>query len=144
MFTRACTLLCCVASVGCSDDDRRHVPADGGVPQSGTLALTWSIGGETTEAACTRLGAVALEASLFDQGWFIGELEAPCEDFSTSVDLAIDDYVVRTLLVDNLDLPASSRIVIDRVVVRPGRTTSLDLDFPANGFAADGGTDGGT
>lgn len=134
------TLLCCAAPlIGCGDD-ARHSDRDAGVPQSGSLELSWTIGGETRAADCTRIGAEALEASVFDQGWFVGELEAPCEDFTVDVDLVVDDYVVRMLLVDELDLPASDRIVFDRVVIREDRTTTLEVDFPANGFEADGGT----
>lgn len=131
--TCICALPLLLLGAACSDDVRAR-PASPPRP-TGTLELEWSIDGQSDPALCDALGASAFEVLIFDQGFFVGEREAPCADFEMRLDLLTDDYVARTTIVDQYDFPVTRRIVEDFFLIAEDRTTHLSIDFPGSVIA---------
>jgi hypothetical protein len=82
------------------------------------------------------VGATAFEIAIFDEGFFVTEVEAPCDVFTTSLQLYVDDYVARTTLVDAFNDLATGRLVTDFFVIREGEVTRLSIDFPSRSAVA--------
>lgn len=125
---------------GCNDDDRRR-PRIGSdePPPVGAVELTWSIDGSQDPASCEAIGATAFEALISDQGYVVRGLEVPCSSFNTATELYVDDFVVRTRLIDERDLSVSRRVVLDRFLVLEGQLTTIHIDFPSERVAQPGG-----
>jgi hypothetical protein len=102
------------------------VPAPG---TAGTLEYDWTINGRQVGSDCEALGAVLFEAIIADQGYRVGRLSVPCEDFHASVGLYADDFVSRSALTDVSGNLAVGRIVEDRFLIADGLVTTLVVDF---------------
>lgn len=113
----------------CSDDD-----LDVYDPAIGTVEFSWTIQGQTDASSCETLGAEAFEVALLDDGFLVQEFEIPCEQFSGRVDVAVDDYVARTTLVDEQDFPVTQRIASSIFTVLEGETEAVSVDFPESSF----------
>ena len=74
---------------------------------------------------------MAFRADVFDEGFFIGNVEVPCEDFTASQELYLDDYLVRSMLLDIDGASVMRRVVEDFVDIGDGLVTRLVLDFPS-------------
>lgn len=126
------TSVCCALLVtGCSDDhddddQRGSLPPRG----TGTLQFNWTIGGESALAACEAVEATAFEIQVFDQGFFVTGAQAPCDEFETTVELYVDDYVSRVTLVDAEGYAVTRRVVEDYFLIEEGLVTRLAVDFP--------------
>lgn len=135
------TSLCCaLLASGCADDDgydeRRPLPP----PGTGTLQFNWTIGGASDLAACEAVEATAFEIQVFDQGFFVTGAQAPCDEFETTVELYVDDYVSRVTLVDAEGYAVTRRVVEDYFLIEEGQVTRLAVDFPTG--SAGPGPDG--
>jgi len=95
------------------------------------LELSWSIDGRTDSTVCEEVGAVAFAVELYDEGYFVGDLYVPCEDFTTSQDLYVDDYLARSTLVDEDGFAVFRRVVEDFFDITEGEVTRLVMDFPS-------------
>jgi hypothetical protein len=147
LFASVCSAL---LAMGCSDDDdddeRPSVPPLG----VGTLQFSWTIGGESDLAACEAVDATAFEAQVFDQGFFVNGARAPCDEFATTLELYVDDYVSRVTLVDPDGYAVTRRVVEDYFQIEEGQVTRLSFDFPTEpttdpdaASEADAGADAG-
>jgi hypothetical protein len=128
LILAACTFWMAVA---CSDDEPDLMPFSP-VPipgTEGTLEYDWTINGRRVEADCEAIGALLFEAVIIDQGFRVGDVVAPCEDFHASVELYADDFVSRSALTDNLGDLAVGRIIEDRFSIADGLVTTLLADF---------------
>ena len=119
-------------AVGCSDDEFDYPGPSGpvGPPSAtGTLVFDWSIEGRQDADACVEVGAVSFDAIIVDEGFVIRDLSVPCEDFETSVELYVDDFLARSSLLDEDKRPAVGRIIEDLFVIEEGRVTHLVMDY---------------
>jgi hypothetical protein len=117
--------------IACSDDEPQLAPYSP-VPlpgTAGTLEYEWTINGRRVESDCEAIGALLFEALIVDQGFLVGDVAAPCEDFHASVELYADDFVSRSALTDAVGNPAVGRIVEDRFSIADGLVTTLFADF---------------
>jgi hypothetical protein len=126
-------LFCCTGVLGlsgCSDDD--YDGDRGSRPELpyGTLEVRWSIEGRTDADACEEVGAVAFQMALYDEGYFVGDLEVPCADFSVTQELYVDDYLSRSTLLDEDGFYVVRRVIEDFFEVAEGQVTRLEIDFP--------------
>jgi hypothetical protein len=116
--------------VACSDEPDplpySPVPVPG---TAGTLEYDWTINGRRVESDCEAIGALLFEAVIIDQGFRIGEVAAPCEDFHASVELYADDFVSRSALTKASGDLAVGRIIEDRFAIADGLVTTLFADF---------------
>jgi hypothetical protein len=125
-------LLCGAALLGsaCSDDDDDYDRGPRPELSYGTLEVRWSIDGRTDAEACEDIGAVAFQTDLYDQGYFVGDLEVPCADFSVTQELYVDDYLARSTLLDEDGFYVVRRVVEDFFEVGEDQVTLLEMDFP--------------
>src|SRR5262245_3199624 len=93
-------LLSALSVSACDDDDDRLDDFGPGMPSgpvtTGTLVFDWSIEGRKDADACVEAGAVTFDAIIVDEGYVIGDVSAPCEDFTTGVNLYTDDFLTRS------------------------------------------------
>ena len=131
-------------AVACDDDDddwRRPPPE---LPEAvGSLVFDWSIEGRQDADACVEVEAVTFEAIIVDEGFIIGGVSAPCEDFEARVDLYEDDFLARSSLLDASGRPALGRIFEDLFVIGEGQETRLVMDFPSQPVPMDPVPDAG-
>lgn len=144
LLSTAC-LISALAAIGCSDDDDFGAPPPPPGPGTavGTLVFDWSIQGRQDADACVEVGAISFDAIMVDEGFVVGDVSAPCEDFEASVDLYVDDYLARSTLLDDRRLPALGRIIEDFFVIDEGLETRLILDFPGTALPMDPAPDAG-
>jgi len=129
--------LCCLVAAGCSEDDDDWIPPSSPRPSAvGNVEFSWTIDGRSDAAACELVAATAFEVVIFDEGFFVTEVEAPCDVFQTNLELYVDDYVARTTLVDGFNDLATGRLVTDFFVIREGEVTRLSVDFPSGSAVA--------
>ena len=143
-FSSAC--LVAVLLGACSEDDDWGPPRPppGGQPSAtGTLIFDWSIEGAKDVEACDEAGAVSFEAIIVDEGFVIGDVSAPCEDFETSVELYVDDFLSRASLLDADGVPALGRIIEDLFTIGDGQVTRILMDFPSAAVPMDPMPDAG-
>ncbi len=134
-FSKVGLALLCASSVlgmsACSGDDdydgdrgpRPELP-------SGMLEVRWSIAGRTDAEVCDEVGAVAFQMDLYDEGYFVGDIEVPCADFSVTQELYVDDYLARSTLLDEDGFFVVRRVVEDFFDVSENQVTRLEMDFP--------------
>lgn len=131
LLTGACSLFALLCA--CSEDDgfdpQRPPPTT--QRPTGTLVFDWSIEGRKDADACDEVGALTFEAIVVDEGFVIGDVSAPCEDFETSVELYADDFLTRSSLLDVEGVPALRRIIEDIFVIAEDKVTRLVMDFPS-------------
>lgn len=94
------------------------------------MQFSWTVGGASDLAACEAVEATAFEVQVFDQGWFVTGAQAPCEEFETTLELYVDDYVSRVTLVDADGYAVTRRVVEDYFEIEEGEVTRLSVDFP--------------
>lgn len=143
-FSSAC--LVAVLLGACSEDDdwgRPRPPPGGGPAATGTLIFDWSIEGAKDVEACDEAGAVSFQAIIVDEGFVIGDVSAPCEDFETSVELYVDDFLSRASLLDADGVPALGRIIEDLFTIGDGQVTRILMDFPSAAVPMDPVPDAG-
>jgi hypothetical protein len=122
--------LCALLSLpGCLivDDD------DGPAPLIGALTVEWTIGDRTDPLDCFDFGVDRLELVISGPAEDI-EVEAPCEDFITSVDLYQGRYVADATLVDTFDRAATLTEPIDAIDIIADTELVVDIDFPLGSF----------
>lgn len=154
-MSRVGVALFCGAGVlglgACSDDDDDYGDR-GPRPELpyGTVEVRWSIGGRTDAEACEEVGAVAFQMALYDEGYFVGDVEAPCADFGATQELYVDDYLARSTLLDEDGFYVLRRVFEDFFEVAEDQVTLLEMDFPdmaaapmEPGTATDAGADAG-
>lgn len=131
LFARACWLAALVCACSEDDDFGSRRPGPGSPSATGTLVFDWSIEGRKDAEACEEAGAVTFEAVVIDEGFLIGDVVVPCEDFEARVDLYVDDFLTRCSLLDERGVPALGRIIEDLFVIAEGKETRLVMDFPS-------------
>jgi hypothetical protein len=132
------------ALVACSDDDDEPRPLQPAPPRAtGTLEYHWSINGQQVAENCEDVGALLFESVVFDEGFVVDGVSAPCEDFQLSLPLYRDDFLTRSSLTDARGYPALRRVIEDIVVIAEDEVTTLFLDFPSAALAAEPPPDAG-
>jgi hypothetical protein len=134
--SRALLFACCcslAASLACSEDhDERFGPYPPPSPERlGTVEFRWSIDGAQDPAACAAAEAATFQSLIADGGYIVEDIAAPCEDFSATLPLFVDDFRARSSLVSVSGYPVLGRIVEDLFVVERAHVTRLVIDFPS-------------
>jgi hypothetical protein len=106
-----------------------------GVAQ-GALTVRWTVDEGTDPSSCT-MGHVALfniAVSTIDGG-FVGEFEASCADFSTTIStLAPGRYVASAELQDTGSQPRTTATDLAPFTILANSNLIVDVDFPADSF----------
>jgi hypothetical protein len=101
---------------------------------TGTVQLNWTIGGQASPDMCGQFAVAAFHVTLIDDGFVVDRFEFPCEDFSASLKLFVDDYAVRTTLVDAGNFRLTDRTVTTTFSLFQGEREVIDVDFPESSF----------
>jgi hypothetical protein len=125
-------LCCTLAITACGEDDPVDAPQEPGPPPpAATLAINWSIDGTRDPALCEAVGANSFEATISAHGFFVTQIDVPCTDFQTRLNLWLDTFVVQSTLVNAQFVSATRRIVRDLVNLSATEATVLSVDFPS-------------
>lgn len=120
------------AATGCFVDTDPPPPII--VDTSGSAIIRWSINGTFDPSQCLQFAVDRLQFTVFTLGGgFVGEFVAPCQDFSTRVDLRPGRYVADAVLV-GVGGVATTVVAIDPFTVIGGTDVVLEIDFPASSF----------
>jgi uncharacterized protein (DUF2141 family) len=100
----------------------------------GSIAVSWTIDGDTGSARCETYGATQVSVAVYDaSGNRYGTEKGTCSDFALTVgNLSSGDYVVHATLQDKNGNNVSSEVTSDSVTVVSGDARSVRVDFDAN------------
>ena len=105
------------------------------VERPGFLTVSWRIHGTVDPAFCADYGAEAMELAIYDRYEnFVGEVEAPCEDFATTVELPPDLYHVDATLIGFADEAVSDTALLLDLDVFSDSELVVDVDYPPDWF----------
>lgn len=108
----------------------------GGVAErTGFLTVSWRIHGTADPAFCADYGIEAMELAIYDSYEnFVGEVEAPCEDFAATVELSPDLYHLDATLVGFSDEAKSDTALLENLDVFADSELVVDVDYPPDWF----------
>ena len=99
---------------------------------TGSVTVEWSIAGSARPEQCAAYRVDALELVIYElPGQPLVVVDAPCENFSVTVDLAPGVYQGQATLIDANQRPVSRRLPLEDLVVKSGTDLKVDIDFPA-------------
>jgi hypothetical protein len=105
------------------------------VERTGFLTVTWRIDGTRDPALCADYGVEAMELAVYDRYEnFVGEVEAPCQDFATTVELPPDLYHVDATLIGFADEAKSDTALLEDLDVFEDSELVVDVDYPPDWF----------
>jgi len=124
-------LLCLLSlSSGCIID-ARHT----GTSRTGFLSIDWTIEGVDDPYLCDYYVVDAMELVLYDRfGYIVTEIEAPCEDFTVTIELSPGIYDADATLVGFRDEAATFTEPLDGLDVVPDTELVVEMDFPPRSF----------
>lgn len=106
---------------GCGDDD----------DDIGHVTVEWSVAGMADPQACDRVGADRVEITFLSQdGSFVDEVEASCQDFTTTFDFPEGTYDITVRLITAQGEPVSNPLFFDDVLVEDASVALLHSEFP--------------
>jgi hypothetical protein len=101
----------------------------------GTLTQNWTIAEATNPQTCGIHGATQVRLIVFDPGLFVNATQfAPCESFTTSLDLHENTYTSTLTFVDVNNVPVSETRSLAAFTITNDQTTTLTADFPVTSF----------
>lgn len=119
------------SACGCTVESTAPPPV---IVRAGSVIIRWSIDGTFDPNQCFQGSADRISVTVTDLGGaLIGEFVAPCQDFSTRIDLAPGSYQADAALVGASGVRTTS-VLIDPFTVVSGTDLVLDIDFPASSF----------
>lgn len=130
----AVVLACSLVVSGCVAEatDSRPVVVGAG---TGFLVVDWSIGGYQDPALCRQSDADVINVSIqTSRGDFVGEFEDACEAFSTSIELAPDDYVGDAILLDTSGSARTTAVDLGFIEIFGNDELVAPIDFPPDSF----------
>jgi len=120
--------LLCVAPAGCivvAEDD----------PETGFLAVDWTLEGTVDPYLCTYYGVAAMELLVYDDwDYFVTEVETPCEYFGVHVELYPGIYHVDATLIDAFNRAASYPVPLYGLDVYAHSELVVPVDYPPSAF----------
>ena len=130
----AACLLGVMALTGCTVEAGLATPAP--APAfSGTLTVHWTVAGTAAAVQCAYYRADGLELVIYDElGKQVATVNAPCETFTTSIDLSPGVYHADATLVGVDQKARSLTLPLNDLKVTIGTDLAIDTDFPARSF----------
>lgn len=105
------------------------------VVSSGSIILRWSINGTFDPNLCQDAAVDRIRIIVYDgRNAFIGEWIAPCQDFTTRIDLLPGQYRAEVALVGTGGVE-STTVRIDPFTIVSRSDHVVDIDFPASSFS---------
>jgi hypothetical protein len=118
-----------LALCNCTVVDGGHEPA------GGVFTVSWSIDDYQDPADCQQSGASTILVTVETRsGARVGEYEAPCEDFDTSIDLPPGRYQGSAVLLDRRGHDRTTEVFLDPFSLYGGDEVPVDIDFPPGSF----------
>ncbi|HEX4341420.1 MAG TPA: hypothetical protein VH062_36175 [Polyangiaceae bacterium] len=124
--------LAALASVtGCGSTGENTVV----VSDRGTLVVDWTIDGAKDGGECRQGAATTLDVTVQTaDGGDVGEFQADCGSFATSIDLPAGSYVATAVLIDDAGNDRTTPIDIDPFRIHGSDELTTPIDFPADSF----------
>lgn len=126
---------CVLAIAGLSGCFVTTEPGPGPSPtiQTGTVTVTWTVAGSRSPAACSQFGAYDLELIVRDRFRRpITTVNAPCSDFTITVQLPTGNYEAEASLVDTQSHPVTTSLPLRDIRILAGSDLTIDIDFPSS------------
>lgn len=102
-------------------------------PDDGVLTVEWSVDDSFDPDACRDFDARTFELVVYDwDGHVAGDVHAPCDDFSLSLDLEDGTYSIDVTLLDGSDRKVTTTLPLDDVDIYAGDETVIPVDFPVD------------
>jgi hypothetical protein len=127
-------LCCTLAITACGEDHDFDAPSgrDPGPPApAATLAINWTIDGARDPALCDAVGATSFDAIISSHGFLVTQIDVPCADFETRLNLWVDNFIIQSTLVNAQFVSATRRSVRDLVTLSATGVTVLSVDLPS-------------
>jgi hypothetical protein len=126
----ACSSLLFVAACSTGPDRRAVVVAD-----AGTLVVDWTVDGVKDPAECDQGHASTIDITVQTaDGADVGEFQADCGEFSTSIDLDPGSYIATAVLIDASGHDATTPVDLNPFRIRGNDVLTTPIDFPAGSF----------
>lgn len=107
--------------------------ASGWASDEGELTVEWTLDDSFDPRACRDFGARTVELLVHDwDGELVADVQAHCDDFSLTIDLADGTYSIDVTLLDGSGRTASTTLPLDDVDVYAGDETFIPVDFPVD------------
>jgi hypothetical protein len=120
-----------VGFTGCVDAG----PRSGGGSADSTVIVDWTVDGTKDPAQCQQGDAVTMDITVETRsGAMVGEFQADCEEFATSIDLQPGRYQATALLLDDQGNDRTTSVQIEPFDLLEADQIELDVDFPADSF----------
>jgi hypothetical protein len=106
-------------------------PEPGPPARTGTLTVAWTVAGSRSPVSCSQFGAYDLELTIEDRfSRPVTEVDAPCTDFTVTVDLPEGVYEAEAVFVDSRSNEVSTKLPLRNVRITQGSDLTIDVDFP--------------
>ncbi|HEX7478274.1 MAG TPA: hypothetical protein VF331_10745 [Polyangiales bacterium] len=130
MGIASCAFGLIVLAAGCLGSS-----STGGGRSDGTLVVDWTINGTTDPSRCTQSAATTLDVIINTaSGNFVGEFQADCAAFATSIDLPAGRYTANAVLLDARGTERTTQLDIGAFRILGGDSLDVPIDFPARSF----------
>ena len=102
---------------------------------SGLLVLDWTIDRTANPDQCEQSDAPTLDVTVTTPGGaFVGDFQAPCRAFVTSVDLPAGNYNADARLLDPSGSDRTTSVRIGAFTIFGNDQLSVPIDFPPSSF----------
>ena len=121
-----------LALSGCAADNG---PPDVAVVGDGVLDVDWTIGDAKDSRDCSNEGADSIDVVVTTaSGDVVGDFNAYCEAFATSIELAPGTYFGDATLLDAGGHARTTPVDLGRFVIYGDDELSVPIDFPLDSF----------
>jgi hypothetical protein len=101
--------------------------------ETGSATIAWTVAGSRRPVSCSQFGAYDLELTVYDRlRRPILQADAPCSDFTITVDLPEGIYEAEAVFVDSRSREVSTRLPLDDVRIKPKSNLVIEVDFPSS------------
>jgi hypothetical protein len=101
--------------------------------KKGSATIAWTVAGSRSPVSCSQFGAYDLELTVYDRlRRPILEADAPCTDFTITVDLPEGVYEAEAVFVDSRSREVSTRLPLPNVRITPSSNLVVEVDFPSS------------
>ncbi len=101
--------------------------------RTGTLTVAWTVTGSRSPVSCSQFGAYDLELTIEDRfSRPVTQVNAPCTDFTVTVDLPEGVYEAEAVFVDSRSNEVSTRLPLENVRITAKSDLTIDVDFPSS------------
>jgi hypothetical protein len=101
----------------------------------GTLVVDWTIDGVKDGGECQQGAATTMDVTVqTPSGADVGEFQADCDAFATSIDLPPGSYVATAVLIDDAGDDRTTPIDLNQFRIHDAEELATPIDFPAGSF----------